>query len=442
MDKKEDKSILELKEKLNSPWFFLGKDKESRGVEVDKELILDTNLDFINVVTDFYTVEALHKNVGGRLKEKSANKIIGETSNYYGDLLRLKFFYEDELSNNLGRLEDVTEEELDFLEGSLLFLYDYYYYRYRRNWEGLFDLYKRTKIKGSLDGIDLTERQKSILRVYLLNNIYGLLFYRRHFHRRYFRNFTFSYYLFFRDWKSQIEISGKILFMIDRDKKEVESNLFFLNTQSLNRTIIGSKKKHIVSQFRKKIEELNLAKFINKKNNCYASVRLNNKHYITINGLNDKDIKAIITPNKKASNKQKVVSILVEILGVGNVEYVSIDEKTKYYLKYGKDITYEQFEKSKSRENRMFTCCERKMISKIDSIGLGKRITVKMPVTKKPCELCSRAIKITNRKKTGKFKIKIKSPPKDNRCLNKKDINKMDECAKMISKKFPKSSLK
>ena len=431
MDKKEDKSILELKEKLNSPWFFLGKDKESRVVKVDKELILDTDLDFINVVTDFYTVEALHKNVGGRLKEKSANRIIGETSNYYGELLRLKFFYEEELSNNLERLEDVTEEELDFLKESLLFLSDYYYYRYRRNWKRLFDLYERTKTKGSIYGIDLTERQKSILRVYLLNNIYGLLFL-----------YTFPYYLFFRDWKSQIEISGKILFMIDMEKKKVESNLFFFNPQSLNRTIIGSKKKHIVSQFRKKIEELNLAKFINKKNNCYASVRLNNKHYITINGLNDEDIKAIITPNEKASNKQKVVSILVEILGVGNVEYVSIDEKTKYYLKYGKDITFEQFEKSKSRENRMFTCCERKLISKINSIGLGKRITVKMPVTKKPCELCSRAIKITNRKKTGKFKIKIKSPQKDNRCLNKKDINKMDECAKMISKKFPKSSLK
>ena len=90
----------------------------------------------------------------------------------------------------------------------------------------------------------------------------------------------------------------------------------------------------------------------------------------------------------------------------------------------------------------MFTCCERKLISKIDSIGLEKKITVKLPVTKYPCELCSRAIKITNRKKTGNFKIKIKSPKKDNRGLNKQDINKMDECAKMISKKFPKSRKK
>lgn len=147
MDRKENKSILELKEKLNSPWLFLGQDKESRGVEVDKELILDTNLDFINVVTDFYTVEALHKNVGGYLKEKSANKIIGETSNYYGDLLRLKFFYEDELSNNLERLEDVTEEELDFLKERPLFLSDYYYYRYRRNWERLLIYMREQKQK-------------------------------------------------------------------------------------------------------------------------------------------------------------------------------------------------------------------------------------------------------------------------------------------------------
>lgn len=369
MDRKENKSILELKEKLNSPWLFLGQDKESRGVKVDKELILDTNLDFINVVTDFYTVEALHKNVGGRLKEKSANKIIGETSNYYGDLLRLKFFYEDELSNNLARLEDVKEEELGFLKESILFIYDYYdYYRYRGNWKVLFDLYKQTKIKGSIDVIGLTERQKSILRVYLLNNIYGLLFY-----RRYFSNFTFPYYLFSIDWKSQIKISKTILSEIDMDKMGIESKLFFFNTQGLNRIIIGSKKKHIVSQFCKKIEELNLAKFIDKKINCYASVRLNNTHYITVNGLNDEDIKATITSIGNTSNKQKVVTILVELLGGENIEYVPITKETKYYLKYGKDITYGQFEESKSRENRMFTCCERKLISKIDSIGLEKK---------------------------------------------------------------------
>lgn len=406
MDRKENKSILELKEKLNSPWLFLGQDKESRGVKVDKELILDTNLDFINVVTDFYTVEALHKNVGGRLKEKSANKIIGETSNYYGELLRLKFFYEDELSNNLARLEDVKEEELGFLKESILSIYDYYdyydyyyYYRYRGNWKVLFDLYKQTKIKGSIDVIGLTERQKSILRVYLLNNIYRLLFY-----RRYFSNFTFPYYLFSIDWKSQIKISETILSEIDMDKMGIESKLFFFNTQGLNRIIIGSKKKHIVSQFCKKIEELNLAKFIDKKINCYASVRLNNTHYITVNGLNDEDIKATITSIGNTSNKQKVVTILVELLGGENIEYVPITKETKYYLKYGKDITYGQFEESKSRENRMFTCCERKLISKIDSIGLEKKITVKLPVTKYPCELCSRAIKITNRKKLETLK--------------------------------------
>lgn len=47
MDKKENQSILELKEKLNSPWIFQGLDKERRNVEVEKKLILDANLDFI-----------------------------------------------------------------------------------------------------------------------------------------------------------------------------------------------------------------------------------------------------------------------------------------------------------------------------------------------------------------------------------------------------------
>ena len=103
------------------------------------------------------------------------------------------------------------------------------------------------------------------------------------------------------------------------DKMGIESKLFFFNTQGLNRIIIGSKKKHIVSQFCKKIEELNLAKFIDKKINCYASVRLNNTHYITVNGLNDEDIKATITSIGNTSNKQKVVTILVELLGGENI---------------------------------------------------------------------------------------------------------------------------
>lgn len=435
MDKKENQSILELKEKLNSPWLFQGLDKERRTVKVDKELIHDTNLDFINVVTDLYTVEALHKNVGKRLKEKSTNRIIGEASNYYGDLLRLKFFYEDELSNNIERLEDVKEEELEFLKYIAPFLK--YYYMYMVNYdemvylEKLFELYE--VIEGSLVFIKFTERQKSILRIYLLNIIYSHLFYRGYF-------LEFKYFVMNIYWEDLIWISTRILSEIDTNKKEIESDLFCLNTQDLNRIVIDSRQKHIVSQFCKKIEELNLANFIDKEINCYASVRLNKTKYITINGLNDEAIKATITTNKNTSNKQKVVSILVQLLGDENIEYVSIAKKTKYYLKDGKDITYEQFKKSNIRENRMFTCCERKLISKIDSIGLGKIKTVKMPVTKYPCELCSRVIRITNRKETGNFKIKIKSPKKGNRGLSKQDINKMDECAKMISKKFPKNS--
>ena len=145
MDKKENKSILELKEKLNSPWYFRNLDKETRFVKVDKELILDKNLDFINVITDFYTVEALHKNVSRYLKENSANRIIRETSNYYGDLLRLKFFYEDELSNILERLEDVKEEELEFVK--YIVPPRYYLYYYMWNLDELLKLYKEIKIK-------------------------------------------------------------------------------------------------------------------------------------------------------------------------------------------------------------------------------------------------------------------------------------------------------
>lgn len=110
MNREENKSILELKEKLNSPWLFLGLDKESRVVEVDKGLILDEEIDFINIIVDFYTVEVLHKNVGGYSEESIDNETIRKVTDRYGGILRLKLFYQNELCNILENVEILDDK--------------------------------------------------------------------------------------------------------------------------------------------------------------------------------------------------------------------------------------------------------------------------------------------------------------------------------------------
>ena len=73
MERKEDKPIIKLKEKLDSPWIFYSHENAEEGVKVDKELILDKELDFISIIVDFYTSEALHKNASGYLNESIDN---------------------------------------------------------------------------------------------------------------------------------------------------------------------------------------------------------------------------------------------------------------------------------------------------------------------------------------------------------------------------------
>lgn len=427
MDRKENKSILELKEKLNSPWLFLGQDKESRGVEVDKELILDKDFDFINIITDFYKVEVLNNYIDKHSREKSNHNIIREVSDCYGNLLRLKLFYHNELSNILENIENLDGElrycGSDFLE--LLRLID--------TWEDFFELYKQTKLEGIIFEKELTQKQKIIFQLSLLNIIF-LIFLNQGSGEKYVERILSKD----NHWQNLINISKGILIEIDKNKKLIEPTVFALKEIDLKRIERVLNINDLASKYLAKIRELELKTFDKREVKCYGSVRKNNIIYMTLNGVKDTDIEV----NKEnGSNLQKVVNILAELLE-GDVEYVSISPDTRYYvnpelyINYSQFENYSQFKKSSEDFNRMFTCCERKLIAKMFSPECIDEGEIKLLISKYPCVICSRTIEIVNKEKK---KIEIIDPLEEDDTLNACLIGRMDECAEIIDVQHPRN---
>lgn len=441
MDRKENKLILELKEKLNSPWLFLGQNKESRVVEVDKELILDEEMDFINIIADFYTVEALHKNVGGYSEESIDNKIIRKVTDCHGEILRLKLFYQNELSNiieNNKSLDDKLKKIFEnFSEKS------FFSWKYRKRLllstmdlrqinlltKNLhIELYKETKKRENYFVEQFTENQKLMLRLYSLNYIYADLF----------ENLGLQYSILFwcNSWEDLTKISKKLLNILDEHQQKCESVLFYLNTVELNRMGRVLDIYEMEGRYSKAIHDLKIDKFEKDRIKCYASVIKDNIIYMTLNGVKDENIKV---NGADSSNLQKVVNILAELLDE-DVEYVSITPDTRYYVNPDLYINYSQYSDSNENLNRMFTCCERKLIAKMFTLELGDDEGIELFVTKYPCQICSRVIDFVNNKEDAKLKIEIIDPLVPESNLTEQDIEEMDKCAEMISKKFPKSS--
>lgn len=113
--------------------------------------------------------------------------------------------------------------------------------------------------------------------------------------------------------------------------------------------------------------------------NCLAIATVGKKKYFSINGLD--------------SNKHnRIREVISEFLKEHHA--VVIPDGVRFYLDDEKEfITYKQF-KEKSvdkKENRMFTCCERKLFAQM-RIENRLNNNVKIIVTSQPCEYCSREI--------------------------------------------------
>lgn len=413
MSKVDFKELVDIEKILESSWEFKSFDEETT-VKIEQKLFNRPHLNCINVINDFYVVESLHR-IGEKVDEKTLESL-KQLSNEFFTLLSMKKFYLNELrkfKNHIKNLDYNMDSEKVLLKINKLENID--------NLEGALDYLLSNSNKNNFMPFE---------RFCILNYIYKIVFIdeghsdfsigREILNSKFIYNFSITQNLY--DLVKNIvdvindSIKGLQILFIQADYKKEYTE------EDIKLEIFGK-------EFERVVDEYEISQYYEKKNNCYASVKLEQIKYITVNGIEPKEI-------KKESNLSIFIECLKELLGEKNVEYVKISNNTKYHMPNGDCISYFQYTQSGENCNRMFTCCERKLLSKIDSEGQSTtKKDIILPVTKYPCELCQRSIISLNNDKKFIFKIKIKSPPETTDKL-KYFISDMDLLAKSIFDKF------
>lgn len=416
-----------VKKSLNSYWEFHRLDSNQENskskVEVNNELINDVDANFINIISDFYFVESLNKI---ELSEDRELKIsnLRKVSEYYSHLLRLKLFYQEEI-----------KKCFEYLYKTKFNLKDYFLYI--PIFEDLSSVL-RFLIEKSEDNDD----DYAFERIILLDFIFNDLLFRDYFSPPYWWQDRYWDEVYSLNSESE-NISnedlikrilqrilgniGNVLNFFNKELKKCETEYFLLNINELD--IFG--RRHRISSFgelfHQEVLKADLAKFAYEKVNCYSTMAIGEEIFISLNGIKDKEISI-------GSNLAKVVAILQKLLPRKS-SYVGISDNTRYYYQdnYGfyDNITYKQYEETNSKEsyNRMFTCCERKLIAHLDSLGVQLGSKIELTTTKFPCQLCKRAIDNVNNGKI--FTIDIRSSSYK-LSLTEEHIYKYDSYAKKI----------
>lgn len=413
MSKVDFKELVDIEKILESSWEFKSFDEETT-VKIEQKLFNRPHLNCINVINDFYVVESLHR-IGEKVDEKTLESL-KQLSNEFFTLLSMKKFYLNELrkfKNHIKNLDYNMDSEKVLLKINKLENID--------NLEGVLDYLLSNSNKNNFMPFE---------RFCILNYVYKIVFidegYSDFSIGREILNSNFIYD--FCITQNLYNLVRNIVGVINDSIKELQM-LFIQADYEKEYTEKEIKLEIFGRKFKRVVKKYEISQYYKNKNNCYASVKLEQIKYITVNGIEPKEI-------KKESNLSKFIECLKEFLGEKNVEYVKISNNTKYHMPNGDCISYYQYTQSGENCNRMFTCCERKLLSKIDSEGQSTtKKDLILPVTKYPCELCQRSIISLNNDKKFIFKIKIKSPPETTDKL-KYFISDMDLLAKSIFDKF------
>lgn len=411
---------------LNSKWRFFGTEnnEEVAEVAVDNEFICDLDNNFINILSDFYSVESinlLNKESKSFLKDEISLKKI---ANQHSKLLRLKLFFRIELNKCLNTIkknkfdfknyyldipifEDITSiwsfiiskiEDDDyaiekFFAFSLIYKYletPSYYKEYL--WWGYKDYLES----------DFKDTAKYIIIILKIIDKYIEKY-------------------------EQVMLSGSnfsrnVLSLVNIEDFRVFDNFFNINK-------LTSDFYEAVKNANELEEVVNLEKYAFKKLICYASMKIGSDNYMTFNGIENPSLQCEYKRNK-------IINILNKL--VSNLTYVPISNDVRYYTEDNEFITYQQFidKKPKADMNRMFTCCERKLLAKFIEFGKDK---VELAVTMSPCEFCKRAIKsLNNDIEDNKIIIRTAKLQELENVPENLDIDKYDNFAKNILKKIKK----
>lgn len=422
-----NENFRELEGILNSKWRFFGTEnnEEVAEVAVDNEFICDLDNNFINILSDFYSVESinlLNKESESFLKDEISLKKI---ANQHSKLLRLKLFFRIELNKCLNTIKN---NELDFEN----------YYLDIPLFEDITSIWKF--IISKLDDADYAIEKLfafSLISKYLENPFY----YRKYYWRRY--ENVITYYLE-NDFRDIAEYIIRVLNKIDEYIKKYEQLMLSGTNFSMNILLLVNIKdfsvfdsffniNKLTSDFYKAVknankleENVNLEKYAFTTLNCYASMKIDNANYMTFNGI-----------DKNNNNKSGYIFDILKNL-VENLRYVKISDETRYYTSNNKYITFEQYKSAnpKASMNRMFTCCERKLLAKFIEL---KKDKVELAVTRTPCILCERAINLLNHCSVeDRIKIKTSKSNKVENDLDPLKVIEYDDFAKEILEKIEK----
>ena len=398
---------------LSSKWNFFGMDNKK--ITVDDEFIRNPLNNFIQILCDFYTIESLNMS-NQEIRLFFEKKIpLSELSNQHSNILRFKFFCRNELRKCLNFLEK-NSQDFDFSNHCFPVFgisdYEYMLIFLISNRDN--DYYSLEKLM-TFYIIFLSIKYPSVG----LGNC--MLHYQRNINKNGWQVINFE---------EVLSVIKDGLYLIDSALETYEKTMLSLVREE---SIIVFERVWYMNRFADKFCELvkskGLKKYAFEVLNCYASMKVEQKIYMTFNGIEN----TILQCN---SNRNKLINILNEL--VSNLTYVPISNDVRYYTEDNEFITYQQFsdEEPKADMNRMFTCCERKLLAKFIEFGKDK---VELAVTRSPCELCKRAIKsLNNDIEDNKIKIKtaklqgLENVPED------LDIDKYDNFAKNILKKIKK----
>lgn len=421
-----NKNFKELERILNSKWSFFGTEnnEEVAEVAVDNEFICDLDNNFINILSDFYSVESinlLNKESESFLKDEISLKKI---ANQHSKLLRLKLFFRIELNKCLNTIK---KNELDFEN----------YYLDIPLFEDIISIWKFIISK-------IEDDDYAIEKFFAFSLIYKYLetpsYYKEYLWWSY-KDYLES------DFKDTAKYIIKILKIIDKyiekcEKVMLSGSNFSENVLSLvniedlrvfdsffNINKFTSDFYEAVKNANSLEKNVNLEKYAFKTLICYASMKIGSDNYMSFNGIEN----TILQCN---SNRNKLINILNEL--VSNLTYVPISNDVRYYTEDNEFITYKQFfdEKPKADMNRMFTCCERKLLAKFIEL---KKDKVELAVTMSPCEFCKRAIKsLNNDIEDNKIIIRTAKLQELENVPENLDIDKYDNFAKNILKEIKK----
>lgn len=395
-----------MEEILNKKWEFYG--DENNFEEIDDEVITDLDDNLIGIISDFYSVEGINrlsKNADNFPQDKIS---LRKLTKQHSDILRMKLFCKIELRKCLK----VIKENKLSLDDSYLDLPSY------TNVESLW----RFLISKSDDNEYSLEKLIVFQELFLLLD-YGSL------QDDYWWYLQDGYWWYFtekdnKDKKEFLSKLGKefkkIFEKIDEILKDCEMQIFtFTSPKSLNIFSSTFRVKEFARIFCDEVKKQNIEKYALKDRSCYASMEIDKKIYITVNGI-----------EKRGGKKQRDLESLFAKL-VRDSEYVSITDETRYFTGKNNIITYKQFSDAKPEKskNRMFTCCERKLIAKYLEIDGGK---VELTVTRSPCIFCQRELNSVN---LCKESIEVRSVDSSESNIDEKLIKDFDDYAEEILKK-------